>query len=163
MCETTDDAIFVFKTCLLSLFLFHRPATVTIWNIPSADHDYLMKPAPDNPMVDLTISPMNSTGGLEVVMFDSVEEVREELVMDNSGERNITTRIDFIVSNYNEIYSRDHDDEAYLKLIFIENDFCYTVFMLYIMVTRYMVYMGLVHYRKYRHPILRGADLSLIV
>ena len=59
-----------------------------IWKIPSADHDYVLNPVYEDPVVDLTESPVNYSAGLDVLMLDAITDIQlqEELVSSFPGK-----------------------------------------------------------------------------
>ena len=59
-----------------------------IWKIPSADHDYVLNPVYEDPVVDLTESPVNYSAGLDVLMLDAITDIQlqEELVSSCPGK-----------------------------------------------------------------------------
>ena len=59
-----------------------------IWKIPSADHDYVVNPVYEDPVVDLTESPVNYSAGLDVLMLDAITDIQlqEELVSSCPGK-----------------------------------------------------------------------------
>ena len=67
--------------------VFFRPVVV-IWKVPSADHDYVLNPVYEDPVVDLTESPVNIYAGLDVLMLDAITDIQlpEELVSSCPGK-----------------------------------------------------------------------------